>query len=44
MTDPEAVSSGVRGYLKVSVNVIAPGDNVKPSVSMMSPEIVDIEA
>ena len=44
MTDPEAVSSGVRRYLKVSVNVIAPGDNIKPSVSIMGPESVDIEA
>ena len=44
LTDPEDTSASVRGYLKFSVNVIGPGDDPKPSASMMSPEIVDIEA
>lgn len=36
-------SSGVKGYLKVSINVIGPGDIPIPSPSVMTPETVDVE-
>ena len=44
LTDPDDPSSGPKGYLKFSINVIGPGDDPKPSPSTMSQESVDIEA
>ena len=34
----------VQGYLKISINVIGPGDDPKPSPSSLSQEAVDIES
>ena len=44
LTDPDDPSSGAKGYLKFSINVIGPGDDPPPSPSTMSQENVDIEA
>lgn len=44
LTDPNDAGGGAKGYLKFSINVIAPGDDPKPSPSDMSQESVDIEA
>eukprot|EP00731_Ephydatia_muelleri_P021700 Em0014g291a len=44
LTDPEDSSSSAKGYVKVSINVIGPGDEPKHSPATMSPDNVDIEA
>ena len=44
LTDPDDPSSGAKGYLKFSINVIYPGVDPKPSPSTISQENVDIES
>ena len=44
LTDPEDPSAGAKGYLKISINVIGPGDDPKPSPSTLAQDDVDIES
>jgi len=44
LTDPKNMSGDVKGYLKVSIQLLLPGDDPKPSPPTMSPESVDIES
>ena len=44
LTDPEDPSAGAKGYLKISINVIGPGADPKPSPSTLSQDDVDIES
>ena len=44
LTDPDDVTSEAKGYLKISINVLGPGDEPTSSPTTLDDEDVDIEA
>ncbi len=44
LTDPGDSGGAAKGYLKVSVQILGPGDDPKPSPSELGQETVDIES
>ena len=44
LTDPDDVTSEAKGYLKISINVLGPGDEPTPSPTTLDDEDIDIEA
>ncbi len=44
LTDPGDSGGAAKGYLKVSIQILGPGDDPKPSPSDMGQETVDIES
>ncbi|XP_063692173.1 myoferlin-like isoform X7 [Bolinopsis microptera] len=45
LTDPEDKESGAKGYVKISISILGPGDKLKiPPKSSSSDDLVDIES
>ena len=45
LTDPEDKDSGAKGYVKISISILGPGDKLKiPPKSSSTDDLVDIES